>query len=161
MTRLIGAALVILTGAWIGISAADELGKRVSLSRELRCCVERMRTEICLRRLPLPETLTVLKTEFPSLFSVTKQEEDITQYSFSEMWNSYVRRMGLPEAEEGTVRRLGETLSAGEDPERVFSAALKELEEEHHNLCARRKERSRLYVALGFAAGCMAVILML
>ena len=161
MTRLAGAALVILMGGWLGVSAAGELGRRVTLSRRLRSCVERMRTEVCIRRLSLPEALERMKLSYPELFTASEDGESIYLRTFSEIWSGYVRAMGLPGEEAGTMLRLGESLSGGEDPERAFDAAIRELEEEHTALCARRKERSRLYAALGFALGGMAVIMVL
>ena len=161
MTRLAGAVLVILMSGWLGVSAAGALGRRVALSRRLRSCVERMRTEICIRRLSLPEALESIKRSCPELFTVREDGESIYLRSFSEMWSGTVRAMGLPGEEAETMLRLGASLSGGEDPERAFEAAIRELEEEHAALCARRRERSRLYAALGFALGGMAVIMVL
>ncbi|MBQ3275427.1 MAG: stage III sporulation protein AB [Oscillospiraceae bacterium] len=161
MTRLAGAALVILTGGWIGLSAAGELGRRVAVSRRLRGCVERMRTEICIRRISLPETLEIVRSLYPEMFTAPEEGRGIYYRSFSEVWDGYIRAMGLPAAEEETMRRLGGSLAGGDDPERAFAAATRELEEEHASLCAWQTEHARLYAALGFAGGSLAAILML
>ena len=161
MMQLLGAVLVILSGWMTGFRAAGELGRAVRRSGELRRFVDRMYTEICLRRRSLPETLRSLQTDYPGLFPVSLKGSDLTLCSFPELWDECVRAMGLPASEQDSVRYLGKALSAGEDPERAFSITTRELEDAHALLCTRKRERARLYVALGTAGGFLAAVLLL
>lgn len=160
--HLTGAILVILAGGWAGLSAARELRRTIRLVGELLRAAERMQSEICQRRRPLPEVMGVLEREFPDLFSRTVVfREQLREEPFAVLWQRQVRAMALPPAADGILRRLGADLASGADPERTLSAARHELEVLQDALSARERDTSRLYVALGFSVGCLTAILLI
>jgi len=160
--HLTGALLVILAGGWTGLSAARELHRNTHLVGELLRVTERMYTEICRRRRPLPEVMGVLEEEFPVLFPRDGAfREQLREEPFGALWQRRVRTMALLPAADGILRRLGTDLASGADPERTLSAAQHDLEVLQGALSAREKESSRLYVALGFSVGCLTAILLI
>ena len=160
--KLLGAVLVILSGTCCGLNAARRLFQDCRRLRELRRALERMYSEVCLRRASLPEALAALRENYPSLFAGNGlPSRERGELSFRETWARSVREMGLPAAAEISGIRLGEALAAGEEPERTFTVTRRELEQLEETLLARQKERSRVYTALGVSGGFLAALLLL
>lgn len=161
LTTFLGAACLILAGGGAGLTAAARLRRAVRLSVSARRMAEWMRVQVSVALRPLPVVLSEAGGLFPELFSGPPDPGELSVRSFSELWEASIRSPALPEALEEALVRLGRSLSEGAEPDRAFAVCLGELEEVHSALRERADGSQRLYVGLGFSAGCMAVILLL
>ena len=121
-----------------------------------------MQTEVCLRRVPLPKLLVKMEENYPNYFAGAGElAAGLNEVPFQVLWKAVIKAMHLSGVLEKPMLLLGEDLAGGEPPERAFSACLALLETCLDTFRRRRKENGRLYPVLGFAAGCMTVILLL
>lgn len=149
-----GALLVLLSCTVFGLSASKGLRDSVLIWEQLLRMAGRMQSLVCLRALPLHEVWQTLSAEFPSLFPAEYVREpgsleDGIRFSLP----------ALPAADD-VFAELTEALSAGEEPEKVFSYACSRLEELRCRAKERQEKYARLYPALGFSAGCFLALLL-
>ena len=161
MTTLLGALFVILAGGGAGLSAAVRLSRTVRLAGRLLELVEWMRLRVSLAHQPLPQALAALCEAYPDLFSKPVRSEELRERSLGELWDGVFFSADLPPALSAPLRKLGGALSGGMEPERAFALCRRELEEAREAFQIRSEGSGRLYIGLGLAAGCMAVILLL
>ena len=160
MKQLLGAALVICTGAGAGIMAVRELNNAERLAADAIRFVLRLRTEVCIRRKPIPEAILSLENEFPIYCpKELSQAICITDISFKELWTRTVCCFSASDDLLLSLTDLGMELASGEEPERAFDRCTELLEHEHAILSDRRKRYSEIYLALGLMAGCVLTIL--
>ncbi len=161
LTTFLGAACVILAGGGAGLSAAARMRRSVSLAVSARRMTEWMRVQVAVALRPLPMVLSEAGRLFPDLLSAAPDPGELSVRPFLELWEGSVRSSDLPEALEEALLGLGRSLSEGTEPDRAFAVCLNELEEAHASLRERSDGSRRLYVGLGFSAGCMAAILLI
>ena len=160
--RLLGAAMIISAFGGAGLAAALELEKRFRLLREAERITEHMRTEVCLRRRPLPEVLSALSEAFPRRFAgADRLERQLAEISFAELWRACIKKNTFPPEAETALIRLGEELTLGEPPERVFSRCQDDLGRLREQTREQKEKNARLYPAAGLALGCLLVIVLL
>lgn len=161
MTGWIGVLLVVAASGAMGISASLELRRRVRDLEEGLELSGRMRMEVCVRRLSLPQVLQVLAEAYPRRFpDVQDTLAALPQVPFRLLWSAVVQAMGLcPEAGE-PLAALGEALSRGDEPERAFALCEERLRAAGERAARLQEERSRLYTALGVAGGCLLAIVL-
>lgn len=167
--RLLGAALAALGAAWLGLSAAARLRRRVGDLRAMADGLELLRRELCGLESPLPEVMEGLsrRARGPAgrLFGGCAQAcGALASRPFGESWRALVLALEdfPPEGREALLP-LGEILGRyeagcqGEALERAQAAlerALERAEEERGRL-------GRVYQALGLSGGAFLVILLL
>lgn len=162
MNSFLGAVLIFLAGGGAGLSVVREMNRRLRQTEDMRQIIGRMRTDVCLRRLSLPDMLAGLERAFPAYFAGAGDAARLlAEVSFDELWRACIRAIGLYPALEELLCRLGTELSRGEPPQEVLEVCSARLQEMKSSLAKRREEMGRVYVAAGFAAGGLFVILML
>jgi len=160
--ELIGASMILLSGTGAGLSAVGELRDRERRAEDALKMTRRMRTEVCLRRQPIPEVTARLRGEFPHRFpNGASAQETPWDDSFAALWGRFISGFRASQAVEEALEDLGSDLFRGEDPERAFGLCLDRLEEEYRRISDRRKRNSGLCLGLGFAAGCALTILLI
>ncbi len=160
--RALGAAMILAACGGAGWSAARDLDRQVRLLRDMGRAADRLRTEICLRRQPLPEAFRMLAVTYPAYFSGAEEAEKLfPELSFTELWRAAVRGIGLAEEAERALLGLVEDLAAGEPPEDAFDRCREELRRELALSEERRAKNARLYMAAGAALGSLVVIVLL
>ena len=162
MNSFLGAMLILSAGGGAGLSVVREMNRRLRQTEDMQQIIRSMRTDICLRRLPLPAILSELEKEFPTYFAGAGRAAGLlTQVSFEELWQACIRTIGLYPVLEDLICRIGTELSRGEPPQEVLDICSARLQEMKSSQARRREEMGRVYVAAGFAAGGLFVILML
>ena len=159
---ILGFLFVVLAGALTGFSAAGEIRNALYQTEEAIRLVNRLRFFVCVRCQPLPAAMAQLGEEFIWFVSMNgKMEERIREEGFLPFWTASVRVVGLRPIPERILERLGEELSDGEDPERVFTSALTELHSYRDTCLTRTRETGKLYPVVGLSVGCLLGILLL
>ena len=158
--KFIGAVMLILSCGGAGVCAVSELRQRIRATEKTRGILRRMQTEVCLHRLSLPEVLEVIGRDFPESIGGGCGAA-LEDRPFSEIWDNCVRAFALPEQAEAAVRALGIELTEVGSPETAFRNCLDELRIREEELRNRLESRGKVYIASGFAAGCMLVIAVL
>lgn len=161
MTGWLGVLLVVAASGAMGVSASLELRRRVRELEEGLEIAGRMRTEVCTRRLPLPQVLQVLAQAYPRRFPGAEEALNaLEQVPFRLLWAAVVQAMGLcPEARE-PLTALGNALARGDEPQRAFDLCQERLQAAKERAARLQEERGRLYTALGVAAGCLLAIVL-
>ena len=157
MLRLIGAAMLILSCGGAGICVTAGLRQKISALDNARRVLRRMQTEVCLHRRSLPEVLDAIRREFPG-YASEGCGAALEDRPFSALWENCVAAFSLPEQAETALKTLGKELTDGEAPETAFRTCQEELVAEKEALQTRLETRGKVYIATGFAAGCMLVI---
>ena len=160
--NILGFLLLLLAGAGAGLSAAGEIRRSLRRTEAAIRLGNRMRFFVCVRHLALPETMARLGDEFSWLYRPPgEREAEMRRNGFLHLWRDEVQSAGFPPVSESVLLRIGAELSDGEDPERVFAAALSELQSYREVFRTRNRETGRLYPVVGLSAGCMLGILLL
>lgn len=160
MIHLVGAVLVITACFSAGLKAARQLSADIAVTDRLLRTVPSLRTEVCLRKQPLSSALSLLKNEFIGKEPMGANGiEKTSDRPFSERWCEVVCAMRLPAVAQTAMCRLGEDLSAGEEPEMAFSFCEKSLAELLDALKEKQTREGKTYVAMGLCAGVMLAIL--
>lgn len=157
--KLLGALFLILSCGGLGASKVMALKKDVKDTEELLRALDRMEREICGRYRTLPESASLLASEFPRFFKGLEDVSDaLRDKSFAEIWQEHFRAVGLSEEAEKALGGFGSELSAGGRPETAFEncrCALKAVGAEAKEELARN---GKVYIASGLAAGLLMVI---
>ena len=153
--RLLGALLLIFSCASMGIAAEAALRKAVRDTEKTIRITERMRLEVCLRRRSLIEAMSILETEYPH----TRLEGlRLAEKPFSEIWGEYISAVGLPDVTEEAITELGTALANGADPETAFRSCRERLCGALNQQREDLKNKVKVYIDSGFAAGCLMAI---
>ena len=146
----------------MGLLESRELKQRVNSFSEALAVAERMRSEVCSWRLPLPQVLRDLQEAFPELFrGAADTYQQMTDIPFSIYWRACLRASGLCAEAAEPLAAAGEASARGEPPERAFDRCILQLTEAREKAIQLEKERGRLYAALGAAGGCMLVLILI
>lgn len=158
--KLLGALLVVIAGAAVGLSAGESVRRTSCMAESAGQIVRRLQTLVCARRLPLPIAISALREEFPKLIlEETELGSDLRARSFGDLWADRLCRMSLPADLERILTPLGRELSGGEEPEQCFERILSELHTYRETCKSREREAVRLYPALGLSGGLILAIL--
>jgi|GEM_PF-31162 len=171
MLKLIGAALVLLSGALFGYFQAGQLAARPRQLNDLIRALQRLETEIVYGFTPLPEALERIGAASPDpvgqLFrsaaaklaeSRGRPVHQIWQDTLSQGWRHTA--MKLPERE--ALRQLGFTLglSDREDQAKHLKLCMLQLEAEERLARDEQGKYERMWRSLGLLLGALVVILM-
>lgn len=162
MIGWIGAALIFVSCAAMGVLESWELKRNVRSLTEAVAIAERMRSEVCSWHLPLPRVLMDLQEAFPQSFHLAADTyQRLTDIPFSAYWRACLQASGLCQEAVLPLTTAGEAATRGEPPERVFDRCLEQLKEARESAIRKEKERGRLYAALGAAGGCLLVLILI
>ena len=169
MIRLIGAVLIAFSAAWLGLSAAGELGRRVRGLANLAVGLELLERELWERGSPLPEVLTQLsqRTEEPASALFARSAAACSQLEeepFSKAWRRLVEGLeGMTPPGRAALLPLGEVLGRYEaqGQREAIAQARAALERERARAEEEKLRMGRVYQALGLSGGGFLVILLL
>lgn len=156
MRKWIGAVLVIVSCGGGGCLAAGELRRRERQVRNALRMVLRLRTEVCVCRRSLPEALERLRQDQPGAFNgISDFSADLAERPFLTIWEQLARKTAPSGRAYEAFSDLGTELSGGSSPEAAFDRCTAILEEAERQAGEERLKNARLYIVLGFGAGCM------
>ena len=169
MIRLLGAVLIAFGAAWLGLSAAAELGRKVRRLEHLYIGLSLLERELWERGSPLPQVLEELarRTEEPAkaLFAQSAAAcGRLDQEPFPAAWRRLVQEAeGLTAEGRAALLPLGEVLGRYEAQEQreAIAQARSALERERERAEGEKLRMGRVYKALGVSGGAFLVILLL
>lgn len=169
MLKLLGALLLAGGAAFLGLSAAAQLERRVRNLRAVSAALEQLTRELTFRLTPMPDLLSALVREtippVQAFFAYCRDGLDrLGEKSLSELWNEALDAvpMDLGAEERVALRQLGGILGRydGEGQREALTlcqarlgACITHAEEERTRL-------GRVYGAMGLAAGAFLTILL-
>jgi stage III sporulation protein AB len=167
MLRIAGAALIGAAFVYAGFRRASLLEWRARLLHTFIGVIERARQEIGTRLTALPELTRRLKAEHPELAgffgSIERAWSREDYLGFSQAWSNALEGLELNAEDRALLGEAGAALGrydAGTQAlalERVGAA----LARQYENARAGARQNGKVYRVMGFAAGAMAVILIL
>jgi stage III sporulation protein AB len=171
MIKLIGAALILFSGAMIGFYQASQYAARPRQIRQLIQALKLLETEILYGFTPLPEALGKIGRQMSppisEIFIDTADQlgensgtttTDAWRQAISDHW----RRTAMKPVEEDIVRQLGLTLGTTDRDDQIkhLQLAVTSLRAEEE---AARDDQSRyekMWKSLGILTGALVVVLM-
>lgn len=167
MLRTTGAFLIGAVFVYAGFRQATLLERRARLLYIFLGVVEQARQEISVRLTALPDLVKRLKADRPELAIFFEHiERSWTQddyLGFAGVWREALEPLDLNEEDRTLLHEAGNAL--GRYDAETQATALKRvttlLERQHENARISVRQNGKLYRILGFAAGAMAVILIL
>ena len=169
MMRLMGAVLVAFGAAWLGLTAAEELGRKVRRLEQLSIGLELLERELWERGSPLPQVLEELslRTGEPAstLFAQCAAAcGRLDREPFPDAWRRLVTELeGLTPEGRAALLPLGEVLGRFEESglRSALARAGAELTREAELAREDGEKRGRMYQVLGLTCGGLLVILLL
>lgn len=170
MGRLMGVALLLGGGLWLGLGAAGELRQRVCALDAWIASLASMENELAFRLPDLPDLLNTLahRVEHPArevFEAVCARLEELGLVPFDGLWQEAlsVHPGGLSRGDVEVLSRLGNVLGryGWEDQRRVIGLARKELETRRGEAQRELKQKGRARVALGLTVGGFLTILLI
>lgn len=169
--RLLGAACVALACTVWGLLRAGSLRQRARTLYAVGCVLEQLISEISELRAPLPEILSLLKTEAPVpcrpwLSALSDALDAKPDARFSTLWQQTLETDAPPGLGAETVSQLGLlALSLGryDAPEQcqALERCLRAVEREQVLAEEKARTQGKLYAGLGAAAGLLLVVLLI
>jgi stage III sporulation protein AB len=169
MLKMIGAALVLLSGALFGFLQAQQLARRPKQIRQLIQALGRLETEISYGLTYLPEALEAIAGQTPhplsQLFRRIAEMLRSARSSVHECWQEAVKEVwagtSMKDSEKDIVSQLGSTLGITdrEDQIKHLRLALSQLAAEEalaRDECLRYE---KMWKSLGILAGALIVVL--
>ena len=157
--KFTGAMLLLVSCGGMGGAWAASLRRGIEDTSELIRSLERMETEICVRCRTIPETAAMLENEYPRLYSgLGDMSALLRDKSFASVWKDHFHAMDLPAGAEKAICTLGEDLACGAKPDAAFTACCRQLNSAVSEMKEQLDKNGKVYIAAGFAAGCLLVI---
>ena len=169
MIRLLGAVLVAAASAWLGLSGAAGLGRRVRRLEALSAALELLERELWERGAPLPEVFQALarRTGEPAaaLFAHSARAcLALDREPFPAAWRRLVDGLeGVPREGRAALLPLGEVLGRYEaqGQREAIAQSRSALERARRRAEEEKARMGRVYQALGLTGGGFLVILLL
>lgn len=169
MMRLMGAVLVAFGAAWLGLTAAAELGRKVRRLEQLSIGLELLERELWERGSPLPQVLEELslRTGEPASTLFTQCAAAcgrLDREPFPDGWRRLVTELeGLTPEGRAALLPLGEVLGRYEaqGQREAIAQARAALDRERERAEGEKLRMGRVYQALGLSGGAFLVILLL
>lgn len=170
MTRLLGAALLLGGGLWLGLGAAGELSRRVRELEGWMAALGRLESELAFRIPDLPHLLEGLSggaVEGPgAVFSAALTGmERLGERSFREIWHCALETGagGLNPGDIALLDRLGDILGRYDQDEqrRLIESVRQELDRRLGEARREREQKGRTCGVLGLGLGALGAILLL
>ena len=168
MMRLMGAVLVAFGAAWLGLTAAAELGRKVRRLEQLSIGLELLERELWERGSPLSQVLEELslRTGEPAspLFAQCAAAcGRLDREPFPDAWRRLVTELeGLAPEGRAALLPLGECWASGApEGQQAIAQARAALDRERERAEGEKLRMGRVYQALGLSGGAFLVILLL
>lgn len=170
MLKLLGAALRVGGGAWVGINAAGELSRRAKALDAWCDALALMENELTFRMPPIPELTERLSRSVRApvgevFLSLQKGLERLGEASFEELWREAVATHpgGLDGEELDILKALGAVLGryGWADQCRSLESARLALAERATRVREELRRKGKAYAATGVALGAFVTILLL
>ncbi len=171
MLNMIGAVIVLITGALIGWYQASQYANRPKQIRQFIQAIQRLETEINYGFTPLPEALERISKSIheptSSIFHLAaeqlsfnngKSTKDLWTLVISDHWRN--TSMKLPEKE--IVLQLGATLGISDrsDQMKHIHLTINQLQAEENMAKDEQNRYEKMWKSLGILGGALVVILM-
>ena len=161
MIRLMGAVLVAFGAAWLGLTAAAELGRKVRRLEQLSIGLELLERELWERGSPLPQVLEELslRTGEPASTLFTQCAAvcgRLDREPFPDGWRRLVTKLeGLTPEGRAALLPLGEVLGRYEaqGQREAIAQARAALDRERERAEGEKLRMGRVYQALGLSGG--------
>jgi|SRR5690625_4705202 len=171
MLKLIGAMLVLVSGAMIGLYQANRLSDRPRQIRHLLRALQRLETEIGYGLTPLPEALQKMARTSPPPTrliweEIATQMDQTSGESTMEIWSTttekYWRRTCMSKAEKEVLMQLGHVVGISDRTDQLkhVQLAKEQLQAEEEEAIEERDRYSKMWRTLGVLGGAFVVILM-
>lgn len=170
MMKLLGAALVVGGGAWVGMNAAGELTRRAKALDAWCGALALMENELTFRLPSMPELAQRISRSARApagevFTALQKGLERLGEASFEELWREAlsVHPGGLDEEELDILKALGTVLGryGGADQCRSLESARLALAERAGQAREELRRKGKAYAATGVALGAFVTILLL
>lgn len=170
MLKLLGAALMVGGGAWVGLKAAGELSRRVKALDAWQDALALMENELSFRLSSMPELMERLSHSVrpPAKEAFAKLQTDLSRLgeaSFEELWREALATHpgGLSGEELNVLQTLGTVLGryGWEDQCRSLESARASLTERAAQAREELRQKGKAYAATGVALGAFVTILLL
>ncbi|MEA4965744.1 MAG: stage III sporulation protein AB [Oscillospiraceae bacterium] len=168
MMRILGAALIGLSAAWMGIALSVQMRRRLQAVTALRDALLLMGQKISFYRLPLPQLLRELAVEssLPVFFAQAadrlEKNRDRTAEAVLCDCLEKADNLCLPPEGQACLRRLFGSLGRldGQNQAEAVARTVQELDRLEGQLRADLRQKSRCYRAVGICGGLAAAILL-
>ncbi len=169
MQKALGAVLILLCGALIGMRMADGLKRRCTVLQAFLDALRRMQAEITLRLTPIPDLLYQMAEDAPEplrpLFAAAWERYKLERRPLAQTWAAALEDAQLPLSPEAAeiLRSLGQALGAYEAQEqaRMLSYSAQRLQQCLEQAQAESATRGRLWRRLCPAMAAVVAILLL
>ena len=156
--KLLGAQLLTLAFAGMGLSEALRLKKRARLISDLASGLEQLSSEICSRLAPMPEAAERLALHGPEAArgfyaAVCAGLENLGGAEFSEIWRGALGLLDLTEAARVSLTNLGGSLGRYGAEQQASAIAACEAELRREAIRAADEARVMGRLRAGLAAG--------
>lgn len=168
MIRMLGAALIGLSAAWLGVSLSVQMRRRLQAVTALRDALLLMGQKISFYRLPLPQLFRELAVEssLPVFFGKAsdrlEQNRDRTAEAVLCSCLEESDNLGLPPEGQACLRRLFGSIGRldGQNQADLVTRTVQELDRLEEQLRVDLGQKSRCYRAVGICGGLAAAILL-
>ncbi|MBC8079594.1 MAG: stage III sporulation protein AB [Gorillibacterium sp.] len=172
MLRILGAVLLLISGAMIGLYQSMRLASRPRQIRQLSLALQRLETEILYGSTPLPEALR--SASIPLSYPVSNLFLDAAQgmssitsgVSAAESWNKAITQgwklTFMKDPEREALHQFGSTLgiSDAEDQVKHIRLAISHLLIEERNAIEDEKQYGKLWRSLSILGSALIVVIM-
>lgn len=168
--RLLGAACVVLAGAFRGFCAARGLHRCADALLSVCETLEMLKSELSELCAPLPEILCRLKREAPApcrgWLAALETRLASGDARFAELWRETLETNPPPDLDAAALHQLAllaPSLGRYDAPEQcsAIERCLRALREAHARAEERARTQGRLYSGLGISAGLVLAIVLL
>jgi stage III sporulation protein AB len=171
MLKLIGAAMILFSGAMIGYYQSLQLSSRPRQIRQFILALKRLETEISYGFSPLAEAFVNIGRIVPPPVSLLfrKLAEELQsgeEITVKEVWqrvfSAHWQMTACKKNEKDIMLLLGASLGVSdrEDQLRYLRLAIAQLQAEEENAIEEQKRYEKMWRSLGVLAGALIVIVM-
>lgn len=167
----LGAALIVLASAYIGMELAKRLERRTTILRHIKVAMETLDTEVAFAMIPLAQALDQVSRQLPSpasdffnLVAIRLTNEDISALeAWEEVLDSWKVNIDLEEKDIEILRQFGQTLGKQDIHGQRKQIQLTQSYLNHMESTAldAQKKYQSMYRSLGLLGGLLLVIMLL
>lgn len=171
MLKMIGAVMIIITGALFGFYQASQYVNRPKQIRQLIQAIQRLETEINYGFTPLSEALERISRSIPEPVStiyrqtaeeIRKNNGQTTMNSWSQVIREVWINTSMKSAEMDIMLQLGTTLGISDRRDQIkhIHLAASQLQGEEHSAKEEQTRYEKMWKSLGVLGGALIVVLM-
>lgn len=167
----LGAGMIVLASAYIGMELAKRLERRTTLLRHIKVALETLDTEVAFAMMPLAQALDQVSKQLPSpacdfFFQVAEKliNEDISALeAWEDVLDSWKINIDLEEKDIEILRQFGQTLGKQDIHGQRKQIQLTQTYLNHMETMAldAQKKYQSMYRSLGLLGGILLVIMLL